>query len=58
MNYLARMTRHDDEDDEPTTCRFCGGKGYIPHRGEHMAADPCGHCDADEETDRALDQGE
>jgi hypothetical protein len=45
MNYLANMYRRDEDDDEPHACRYCGGKGYIPRRGEHMAADPCGHCD-------------
>jgi DnaJ-class molecular chaperone len=47
MNYLSNMYRHED-DDEPPSCPFCGGKGYIPHRGEPMAADPCGHCDGGE----------
>lgn len=33
-------------------CKRCGGLGYVPHRGEAMAADPCG-CDdgVDEEQD-------
>ena len=25
-------------------CKHCGGLGYVPERGEAMAADPCG-CD-------------
>lgn len=31
----------------PGVCRHCGGLGYIPHRGEPMAADPC-DCDPDD----------
>lgn len=34
-------------------CKRCGGLGYIPVRGEAMAADPCGCADwqDDDETD-------
>jgi hypothetical protein len=32
-------------------CRHCGGLGYIPKRGEAMAADPCGCADEVEEDD-------
>lgn len=28
-----------------TVCRHCKGLGYIPTKGEPMAADPCGWCD-------------
>lgn len=36
-------------------CKRCGGLGYIPQRGEAMAADPCGCADwqdAADEDDR------
>lgn len=46
----------------PGTCRRCRGRGYIPHPGEAMAADPC-DCDEpvvagpdpDDERDKRID---
>lgn len=32
-------------------CKRCGGLGYVPHRGEAMAADPCGCADWQEADD-------
>lgn len=38
-------------------CRHCKGLGYIPVRGEAMAADPCGWCEeAEAEDERDPDE--
>ena len=38
-------------------CPHCGGLGYVPQRGEAMAADPCGCTDwqDDDENDDTED---
>jgi hypothetical protein len=47
--------RYRDDEPERGVCRRCKGLGYIPHRGEPMAADPCG---CGEEVEDDLDEEE
>jgi len=39
-------------------CPHCGGLGYVPQRGEAMAADPCGCADWQETEDDADEPSE
>ncbi|SDQ98691.1 hypothetical protein SAMN05519103_00315 [Rhizobiales bacterium GAS113] len=44
--------RYDSEPrPAPGGCRYCHGRGFISHRGEPYAADPCGYCDSADEED-------
>jgi hypothetical protein len=42
------------------TCPYCHGRGWIRHRGEAMAADPCGYCEefTDDDMDDVEDENE
>lgn len=53
---MSEYTREDElrDRDDARGCRWCGGKGYIPHPGEPYACDPCDCKTAGEEDERTF----